>query len=275
MATLGTVWRGPARGALRSFRLNPAALAPWVSPLALLALWYWAAERGFFPEQILVPPGVVLEAYQELTDSGELQEHLQISLYRLTLGFAIGALTGLVFGVLLALSRQARDYAGPLFHALRQIPTLALIPMFILFFGIGETLKIVIIVKATFFPVAVAAWDGVKGIPGQYLEVGRLYRLKRRDLWLRLVLPAALPSIFTGLQQAVPFAWITALGSELLFSAGAGLGSLMMTAEVGARMDIIIVCAVTVTLLGMLMSYLVAALARYVLGNGAPGTGKR
>src|SRR5690606_25358662 len=151
--------------------LHDALPISFISPLTLLAIWYWAAQSGLFPEQILVPPAVVLEAFHELTESGELQEHLQVSLYRLTVGFAIGAITGVIFGVLLALSKQVNEYCGPLFHALRQIPTLALIPMFVLFFGIGETLKIVIIVKATFFPVAVAAWDGVKGIPGQFLEV--------------------------------------------------------------------------------------------------------
>jgi len=240
MAVIGEVLTGPADRPRRSLRLNPAVLAPLVSPLALLAIWYWVASREIFPEQILVPPGVVLEAFRELTESGELQEHLGISLYRLTLGFLIGALSGLIFGVLLALSRQVRDYAGSLFQALRQIPTLALIPMFILFFGIGETLKVVIIVKATFFPVAVAAWDGVKGIPTQYLEVGHLYRLKRRDLWLRLVLPAAVSPLLTGIRIALGRSWLVLVAVELL-AADSGIGQMMELARQMMRLDIVMV----------------------------------
>ena len=148
-----------------------------VSPLALLAAWVLLADSGRFPSQLLVPPREVWQAFVELASSGELREHLDSSLSRLALGFLIGAGGGLVFGTAMALSPGVEAYCGPLFHTLRQVPSIALIPMFILFFGVEETFKILIVVKAAFFPVALAASEGVRGIPRSYFDVAAVYRL--------------------------------------------------------------------------------------------------
>src|SRR5690606_11482823 len=123
--------------------------------------------------------------------SGELQEHLRNSLARLAAGFSIGALAGLAFGVLLALSRSVQEFCGPLFHTVRQIPSIALIPMFILFFGVEETFKIIIVTKAVFFPVALATSEGIKAIPRGHFEVARVYRLPLPSLIRDVAFPAA------------------------------------------------------------------------------------
>ena len=107
-----------------------------ISPVALLLLWAVVAEAGIFPRNLLVPPAQVWQTFKDLSVSGELLEHLLNSLSRLGLGFAIGSLSGLAFGVLMALSKNVQIYCSPLFHTLRQIPSIALIPMFVLLFGI-------------------------------------------------------------------------------------------------------------------------------------------
>jgi sulfonate transport system permease protein len=166
---------------LRQFRV----LASLISPLLLLVVWSLVARTHRFPEQILVPPEDVLATFRDLYMSGDLQSNLQISLYRLLTGFSLGALIGLAFGVGLALSETVQIYFGPLFNALRQVPTLALIPMLVMILGIGEALKIVILIKVTFFPVALATSEGVKNIPRAYLEVGKVFRLGNWTLFLK------------------------------------------------------------------------------------------
>lgn len=217
-----------------------APLSALISPLLLLLVWQWLSASGLYPPQILVSPSGVYDAFRELYNSGELQMHLSISLWRLSIGFLLGASSGLLFGALLALSPKTEIYFGPLFSALRQIPTLALIPMLVLIFGIDETLKIVLLVKATFFPVAIATFDGVKNIPASQLEVGRVYRLGPWTLFRRVVFPATIPSILTGIRIALGRAWLILVAAELL-AADTGLGQMMELGRQMLRLDIVMV----------------------------------
>src|SRR6218665_1318783 len=185
-----------------------SALTWLISPLALLAVWALVAAAALFPRQLLVPPLYVLEAFEELLESGELLDHLGNSLSRLGIGFVFGATSGLAFGVLMALSKTVEAYCAPLFHTLRQIPSIALIPMFVLFFGIEETFKILIVVKAAFFPVALATSEGVKGIPRGYFDVAAVYRLPLWSLLRDVAFPAAAPPIVTGLRISLSRAWM-------------------------------------------------------------------
>ena len=147
-------------------------------PLALLLLvWWFVCERAWFPPELLVPPQQVAAAFVELFNSGELGDHLRASLQRLAIGVGIGAVTGLILGVAMALSRRIEVYVAPLFHVVRQVPSIALIPVLILIFGIGETFKILIVIKAAFFPVALAGYTAVQGLPKSYFDVARIYRL--------------------------------------------------------------------------------------------------
>jgi len=248
-------------------------LKGWLVPVLLLAVWQYMAGLSQAHAHAFVPLQQVVEAARQLILSGELWLNLLGSLQRTSTGLVIGSLAGLALGILLAFSRIALTLVSPLFHSIRQVPLLGLTPLIALWMGNGEPAKIFLVSLAAFYPLVLNTYEGLRNVDPQYQELGRILGFNRLLLFRRVLLPAALPSIFTGLQQAVPFAWITALGSELLFNAGTGLGSLMMTAEVGARMDIIIVCAVTVTLLGMLMSYLVGALANRVLNRGTVKTG--
>ncbi len=224
-------------------------LAAWISPALLLLSWFWVTRAQLFPEQIVVPPGVVWDAFIELKDSGELQTHLHASLFRLFTGFGLGVVSGVLFGVGLALSQTVRVYFGLLFEALRQVPTLVLIPMFVLFFGIDETLKIVIIVKATFFPVALATQEAVRTIPNQYLELGKVYQLKPLTWFSKIIFPATLPPVLTGIRIALSRSWLILVAVELL-AADSGIGQMMEMARQMLRLDIVMVGVILTGLIG-------------------------
>lgn len=226
-------------------------LASLISPLLVLAAWMLVTRAHWFSDQIVVPPQAVLDAVRELWDSGELPDDLKISLYRLLIGFGIGGVAGVVLGVLLATSRQAQIYLGPTFQVLRQVPTLALTPMFILLFGIGETLKIVIILKSTIYPVAIATLEGVRNIPVQYVEVGRAYRLRPWTQFRRIIFPATVPPILTGVRIALGRSWMVLVAVELL-AADTGLGQMMEVGRQMLRLDIVMVGVIVTGVIGFL-----------------------
>ncbi|MBC9248878.1 ABC transporter permease [Pseudomonas alcaligenes] len=229
-------------------------LSWFLSPLAVLLAWFLVANAGWYPSQLLVPPQHVYEAFLELLGSGELREHLQNSLSRLAIGFAIGAGSGLLFGTAMALSKNVEAYCAPLFHTLRQIPSIALIPMFILFFGVEETFKVLIVTKAAFFPVALAASEGVKGIPRSYFDVAAVYRLPLWSLLKDVAFPAAAPPIVTGLRISLSRAWMVLVAAELL-AADSGLGQMIEMSRQMMRIDIVMVGVLVTGLVGFILDY--------------------
>jgi len=224
----------------RKFPAAPAALIALAPPLAMVSLWLLATGTQWVPEQLLVPPGKVIEAAAELLESGELQEHLRKSLGRLGLGFFAGAGLGLVFGVLMGLYQSVEDYCAPFFNGFRQVPSIAFIPMLILIFGIEETFKIVIVAKAAFFPVALASYDSIKGLPRQYFEVAKVYRCPLWPLVKHIVIPATVPHLLTGLRLSLSRSWMVLVAAELM-AADSGIGQMMEWGRQMFRMDIVVV----------------------------------
>jgi len=224
----------------------------FISPLLLLGGWAWVCQAGIFPEQILVSPLRVYEAAAELWNSGDLQMHLQHSLSRLAFGFCAGSLLGLVFGVLMGLFKPVAQYCSPLFNAIRQVPTIAFIPMLILIFGVEETFKIVVVAKAAFFPVSLAAYDAVKGIPRSYFEVARVYQLPARYLITRIILPATVPPVLTGLRLSLGRSWMVLVAAELL-AADSGIGQMMELGRQMFRIDIVMVGVFITGLVGFVL----------------------
>jgi sulfonate transport system permease protein len=226
----------------------------WLSPLALLLIWALVANYGPYSRQLLVPPQYVWDTAVDLAKSGELLEHLHNSLGRLAIGFAIGAAAGLLFGIPLALSRGVQEFLGPLFHAIRQVPSIAMIPMFILFFGVEETFKIIIVIKAVFFPVALATSEGIKAIPRTHFEVASVYRLSFSSLILDVAFPAAAPPIVTGLRIALSRGWMVLVAAELL-AADSGLGQLIEMNRQLLRLDVVMAGVIVTGLVGFTLDY--------------------
>jgi sulfonate transport system permease protein len=250
---------------MRIMRRVAGSWRGWVLPALLLGWWEYTAHRDAVHAYAFVPLEQVLAALRQLLDNGDLWLNLKGSLARTSIGLGLGVTAGVLTGVLMAFSAAARTVINPMFQSMRQVPLLGLTPLIALWVGNGEPAKIFIIVLAAFFPMVLNTYEGLRNVDVRYGEVGYAYGLSRAQVLKRVLVPASLPSFFSGLQQAVPFAWIAAVAGELLFNVGAGLGNLMMVAETNARMDIIIVCTGTIALLGIAMSQLVSFWSAYAL----------
>ncbi len=244
----GTVRAAPSHG-----RRLGAALVPWLVPALTALLWYLASRQQWMSPQILPSPEVVAKTALELA-SGELGGQLWISVQRLALGLLGGVSTGLLLGAVLGASARAERLIYPTFSALAQVPTLAWIPLFMLFFGIGELLKWVVLVKAIVVPVTVHTLVGVRDVPPRLREAAAVLRLPRGVRLWRLTVPAALPSVLTGLRLALSQGWAALLAVELLASSE-GIGYLMVWGRQLFMLDIVLVCILVVGLTGGVMAW--------------------
>jgi sulfonate transport system permease protein len=239
-------------------RARAFALA-MIVPLTILLMWSVGSARGWLPEQILPPPAHIWENFVEMVGNGDLAQHASISAIRVLVGFVIGAGFGLLLGIAMGLSETVDDYVRPLFTAIAQVPTLGWIPLLMLFLGIGETLKFVIIAKAAFIPMVLNTAAGIRGIPAGYTEVARVFRFTRTQMLRRLVLPAAVPPIFTGVRYSLTKAWTALVAVELLASAE-GLGYLLVWGRQMFWLDTMIVAMILVGIVGYLMDKVLAAI---------------
>lgn len=234
-------------------------------PLLLVAAWQIASRQDASHAYAFVPLERIGAGLKELLASGELQLSVLASLQRTCLGLAFGVLAGFVLGAAMALSRVAERLIAPLFHGLRQVPILGLIPLLALWFGSGEATKVLIVSLAAFYPMALNAQEGFGHVEKRYREVGRLYALSPWQQFTQVLLPGALPSLSNGVLHALAFAWVSSVGSELFLSTGMGLGNLMMNAETGSRMEIIVIGVLCIGLLGYAMNQLFSRLSRHLL----------
>jgi sulfonate transport system permease protein len=230
-----------------------------IVPLTVLAIWAIASAQGWLPEQILPPPAYVWQNFPEMVRNGDLAQHASISAIRVLVGFTIGASLGLLLGIAMGLSEAVDDYVRPLFTAIAQVPTLGWIPLLMLFLGIGEALKIVIIAKAAFIPMVLNTAAGIRGIPPGYAEVALVFRFTRWQLLRRLVLPAAVPPIFTGIRYGLTKAWTALVAVELLASAE-GLGYLLVWGRQMFWLDTMIVGMILIGLAGYVMDNVLATI---------------
>ncbi|MGL4318750.1 MAG: ABC transporter permease [Pseudomonas sp.] len=226
-------------------------LLPWLLPLALLLLWQAASHYQWMSEQVLPAPALVWQTLLEL-GRGELWEHLAISLQRLAWGLLGGVASGVLLGSLLGASPRAERLIYPTFAALTQIPTLAWIPLFMLLFGIGETLKLVVLIKAVIVPVTIHTLVGVRDAQPRLREAAAVLRLPLHLRLWRLTVPAALPSFMAGLRLALATGWASLLAVELLASSE-GIGYLMVWGRQLFMLDIVFVCILLIGLFGIVL----------------------
>ncbi|WP_223480213.1 MULTISPECIES: ABC transporter permease [unclassified Pseudomonas] len=234
-------------------------------PLLLIGGWEYLSRQGAAGAYAFVPLSAIGAALLELLANGELLVNLLASLARTSTGLALGIAFGVLLGVLMALSAVANRLVGPLFHSIRQVPMLGWIPLIAMWFGNGEFSKVLIVSLAAFYPMVLNTYQGFSHVEKRYREVGQVLVLSRRQRFRHVLLPAALPSIATGVLHALAFAWVTAVGSELFLSSGAGLGNLMMNAEAGSRMEVIVLSVLCIGLCGYLMTLLFTLLSRHLL----------
>ncbi|MDR2128251.1 MAG: ABC transporter permease [Burkholderiaceae bacterium] len=248
------------RGALHQMRWLALYLLP---PAFLMLLWHGVTQAGWMPPQILPAPGLVFKTLVELLQSGEIASNLLISSQRIGLGFALGCAIGLPLGVLLGVSPQARAYMEPTLKALFAIPTIGWIPILILIFGIDETLKVLVIAKAAMVPIVINTSRGIREVPARFFEVAQVLQLKRRTRLFKLILPASLPAVFSGLRLGISNAFIALIVVEML-AATEGIGYMMVWGRKLFQLDMVLVGIFVVGAVGLLIDFNLRKLERRI-----------
>ncbi|AOO83129.1 ABC transporter permease [Bosea vaviloviae] len=227
--------------------------------------WFVTSATGFVSPFLLPGPFTVAQAGWQLIQDGSLAKHAAISLQRVGLGYGLSVILALPLALLFGLLPRLRSFCEPALEFLRQIPPLALLPLLILWLGIGEVQKVGVIVLSCFFPIFLGALGGIAQADPKLIEVGRICGLSRREILTRIVLPASLPALVVGLRIALGYSWRALVGAELIASS-AGLGYLIIDAQNMARTDIVLVGVLVIGVLGLVAD----ALARAALRRSAP-----
>jgi len=230
----------------------------------VLAVWTCGSLLGLFNTYLLPPPWKVAAGAMKLAGDGTLLRHSLVSLARVLAGFAATVLIGLPLGIWVGLNHSTRTVLKAPLDFCRHIPPLALTPLLILWFGIGETSKLLVIMLAAFFPVFLNTVGGVANCDPRLIEVGQVLNLGRYGRIRRIILPAALPSIVVGLRLGLGFSWRSLIGAELL-AAAAGLGYMIIEAEQFSRPDIVMVGIVVIGGLGLALDAVFGAATRRLL----------
>jgi sulfonate transport system permease protein len=257
----------PRRRSRRAWNLR--GLLPFALPLALLLGWEAGSAAGLLSDRILPRPSAVLAKGAEMLLSGELFVHLGVSALRACAGLVIGGGIGFLLGLANGLSRNVALATDTTLQMIRNIPILALIPLVIVWFGIGEGAKLFLVSLSVFFPIYLNTFHGVRNVDPQLIEMGRAYGMSPRRLFRKVILPGALPSIFVGLRYSLGLMWLTLIVAETL-SASAGLGYMAMQAREFMLLDVVVLAILLYALLGKLADVLTGALeARTLRWNPA------
>ena len=235
-----------------------------VSPLVLVLLWQAASTFGLLSPRTLASPSQIVLTGWGLLASGELPWHLAVSLGRVAAGLAIGLSVGAGLALVAGLSRLGEEVVDAPVQMLRTLPFLALVPLFILWFGIGEAPKIALVALGTAFPIYLNLFAGIRGVEPKLAEMGRVFGLDRSGLLRHVVLPGALPSALVGLRYSLGVAWLSLVVAEQV-NASAGIGYLINDARDFLRTDVIMVGLVLYALLGLGADALVRVLERRLL----------
>ena len=235
-----------------------------LSPLVLLAVWEIASRTGMLPERILAAPSQIFVTLGELIVSGEIGSNVLVSLQRVMTGLAVSLSLGTALALLSGLSRQGEVAIDSTMQMARTLPFLGLVPLFILWFGIGEFTKIALIAFATTFPMYLTLYSGIRGIDAKLVEAARLFGLSYPQLIIHVILPGALPSFLIGLRYSLGVGWLSLVAVEQI-NATAGLGYLINNARDFMRTDVIVVCLLVYSLLGLATDFLVRAIEHYLL----------
>jgi sulfonate transport system permease protein len=235
-----------------------------IIPVLLLIGWEILSRIGLFPPNLLPAPSAVLTTLWEMGLSGELFGHVSITLYRVTVGFLIGSAIATVLGALTGYSRLSRDLLDPLMQSLRSVPSLAWVPLFILWMGIYETSKVMLIAVGVFFPVYLNLMSGVQNVDRKLVEVGKVYRLNHFQLIRRVFLPATLPAYLMGLRGGLGLGWMFVAAAEIMGSSQ-GLGFLLVDGQNTGRPNTILASIVLFAVLGRLTDTMLAWLERWLL----------
>ncbi|MET8977431.1 ABC transporter permease [Streptomyces sp. NPDC004539] len=242
----------------------PRWLRRTTGPLLLLALWQLLSTTGVLTSDTLASPGRIAEVAGDLIADGSLTSAMGTSLRRVALGLLFGTLIGTGLALFSGLFRIGEDLVDAPVQMLRTVPFVGLIPLFIIWFGIGETPKVAIITLGVTFPLYLNVYAGIRGVDSQLVEAGESLGLSRWGLVRHVVLPGALPGALTGLRYSLGIAWLALVFAEQV-NADSGIGFLMVQARDFLRTDVIVVCLVVYAFLGLFADFVVRSLERVLL----------
>ncbi|AGT10968.1 ABC transporter permease [Paracoccus aminophilus] len=251
----------------RRTRLGPGPAIPYgmqAGSLLLIVLWTLGSATGLIDPRILSAPWTVIGAFRQLIADGRLQEHFAISGWRALSGLAVGVVIGTVLAVIAGLSRWGEALIDGPIQIKRAVPTLALIPLLMLWFGIGEQMKIVTIILAVIVPIYIHTHNGLRSIDSRYVELSETLNLSRWEFIREVVLPGALPGFLLGLRFAVTLAWVSLVVVEQV-NATSGLGYMINLARTYGQTEIIIAGIVVYAALGLVSDGVVRLIERRAL----------
>jgi sulfonate transport system permease protein len=242
----------------------PKPLHGIVLPCLLVLVWETVCRTGLAAPNLLPAPSAIVLTLHRLAANGDLWLHLQATIVRLGLGFAFGAAAGTLFGALTGASPAARQVLDPMVQGLRSVPSIAWVPLFILWFGIFETSKIMLIAVGVFFPVYLNLMLAITQVDRKLIEVGRIHRLSRAAQLRRILLPASLPGYITGLRSGLGLGWMFVIAAEMM-GASEGVGFLLIDGEQTGRPALVIGALLLFALLGKASDLLLARIGAAVL----------
>jgi sulfonate transport system permease protein len=225
-------------------------------PLVLAAGWELAVYLGWSNGRLVPPPSVVFATFVELWRAGELQRHIAVTTGRVAAGFAIGVIAGTLVGAIAGYSALVRRLIDPTMQALRSIPSIAWVPIFILWFGIFEASKITLIAVGVFFPVYLGVMGAIMSVDRKLVEVGRAFRLSPAAMMRRILLPAVLPHYVIAIRSGLGLGWMFVVAAELL-GASEGLGFLLVDGQQLGKPAQIVAAIVAFAIIGKISDWIV------------------
>jgi sulfonate transport system permease protein len=243
----------------RHFRLWRVLLG-LVLPVGLALGWEFAVRAGWSNGRLVPPPSVIYATFAELARTGELQHHALATTLRVAAGFALGVVAGTLAGAITGYSALTRRLIDPSLQALRAIPSLAWVPLFILWFGIFETSKVLLIAVGVFFPVYLGVMGAIRSVDRKLVEVGRAFRLSDAAMVRRILLPAVLPAYVISLRSGLGLGWMFVVAAELL-GASEGLGYLLVDGQQLGKPAQIVAAIVAFAIIGKLADWMIAVAA--------------
>ncbi|MDO1485844.1 ABC transporter permease [Rhodococcus rhodochrous] len=248
----------------RSSSRVPRSAQRLLGPVLLVVAWQLTASSGLSGENVLPRPLSVLTAAWRLIANGELQEHMTISLLRVGNGLLIGIVLGLVLALVSGLSRVGENFVDANMEILRAVPNFALVPLLIVWFGISETPKVLLITLAVAVSIYINTFSAIRSVDAGLVEAARSFGVQRRELIRRVILPGALPGFLIGLRLALTGAWLSLIFAETI-NAKRGLGRMMSDAREYFQLDVVFVLIAVYAILGLLSIFIVRALEARLL----------
>lgn len=233
-------------------------------PVVLALLWWFGTGYGFIPGDVLASPTDVVLAFLELHHTGQLQEFLLASLQRAAMGVGLGVSAGLALGVLAGLSALGEELVDPTMQMLRAVPFLAVVPLYISWFGIGDQFKVVLIASSSAMPMYAYSYLGVRGVDRKVVEAARSFGLNGAGLLFKVILPSALPNLLMALRICLAISVVGLIAAEQVGTTR-GIGYLVLLAKQYYRQDYMLLCVVLYALLGTVFDLLIRTLERYTM----------